>query len=330
MIHTCNYKRTKIGLFQSILGIVVVLAIIFAFGKAETAHAISEVEKIVLTPQQVTYTEQFLPLRQGGVFQAAIVIGRDASQAELEGAQLLQRVIARQSGGSIPVLYDDQPHGGYSVLIAVGTEGSNAVNGAHRIDVPDHTEGYAIERHQVQSRDLYLITGREGIGAYYGATSAAQLIQTSGDSTSIRVVSVRDFPDLNGARAIEDATSSNGKKAGYIDAANSYVEFNVAVENAGSYVLLIPYRQRNVGLAYGHAHDVCKRRGEYSCCNRLFGVGSMGNRDRRSSVRGRKQHRSIRQRKPLRGNRRHGRHSEAAVAACGRTVTCPSTEFSNS
>ncbi|HEY0827712.1 MAG TPA: family 43 glycosylhydrolase [Bacilli bacterium] len=182
----------------------------FLFAPPEPTYAIADVDKIVPTPQQVSYTEEFLTLYDGTAFKAAIVIGRDASVAESEGAELLRRVIARKSGQQIPLLYDDQSNSAYSVLITVGTKNTNTVNGSYSIDVPDHKEGYAIERAFVQNRYVVLVTGYEAIGAYYGSTSLAQMIDTSGALTRLRVISVRDYPDMD-IRAIKDIFNAEGE-----------------------------------------------------------------------------------------------------------------------
>lgn len=170
----------------------------FVMGPSGRANAtIADIDKIVPTPQQVSYTEEFLTLHDGTSYKAAIVIGREASPAEEEGANLLQNVIARKNGQQIPILYDDQSNSAYSVVIAIGTKNTNTVNGSHAIDVPDHKEGYAIERELVGNRHIVLVTGYEAIGAYYGSTSLAQMVDSSGALTRLRVISVRDYPDMD-------------------------------------------------------------------------------------------------------------------------------------
>lgn len=226
--------------------IVMVLALAttgFLIGPFERASAaIADIDKIVPTPQQVSYTDEFLTLHDGTSYKAAIVIGRDASPAEEEGADLLQRVIARKNGQQIPILYDDQSNSGYSVVIAIGTANTNTINGSHSIDVPDHKEGYAIERALVGNRHIVLVTGYEAIGAYYGATSLSQMVDSSGSLTRLRVVSVRDYPDMD-MRIIKDIYTKFH--------ANNEGEFSYS--DARDWMHMLPLLKINVfNLCYSH------------------------------------------------------------------------------
>ncbi|GGD66640.1 family 43 glycosylhydrolase [Paenibacillus nasutitermitis] len=235
-------KRYTVYLARMII-VLAVVATGFLIGPFERAGAaIADIDKIVPTPQQVSYTDEFLTLYDGTSYKAAIVIGREASPAEEEGANLLQRVIARKNGQQIPILYDDQSTSGYSVVIAIGTKNTNTVNGSHSIDVPDHKEGYAIDRALVGNQHIVLVTGYEAIGAYYGSTSLAQMVDTSGTLTRLRVISVRDYPDLD-MRIIKDINTKFH--------ANNEGEFSYS--DARDWLHMLPLLKINVfSLCYSH------------------------------------------------------------------------------
>ncbi|MFC3798620.1 family 43 glycosylhydrolase [Cohnella sp. GCM10012308] len=229
-----------------LLKMVIALAIAapgFFIGPSERANAtIADIDKIVPTPQQVSYTDEFLTLHDGTSYKAAIVIGREASAAEQEGANLLQSVIARKNGQQIPILYDDQSNSAYSVVIAIGTKSTNAVNGSHAIDVPDQKEGYAIERELAGNRHIVLVTGYEAIGAYYGSTSLAQVVDSSGALTRLRVISVRDYPDLD-MRIFKDINTKFHP--------NNEGEFSYS--DASDWMHMLPLLKVNVfSLCYSH------------------------------------------------------------------------------
>ncbi|MCQ6562402.1 family 43 glycosylhydrolase [Paenibacillus mendelii] len=223
--------------------VLAIIAIGFLSAPSESANAmIADIDKIVPTPQQVSYTDEFLTLHDGTSYKAAIVIGREASPAEEEGADLLQRVLARKNGQQIPILYDDQSNSAYSVVIAIGTKNTNTVNGSHSIDVPDHKEGYAIERALAANRHIVLVTGYEAIGAYYGSTSLAQMIDSSGALTRLRVISVRDYPDMD-MRIIKDINTQFH--------VNNEGEFSYS--DARDWMHMLPLLKINVfSLCYSH------------------------------------------------------------------------------
>ncbi|MCD9022420.1 discoidin domain-containing protein [Cohnella silvisoli] len=205
----------RVRLVQAVKPCLLLIGMVFAVFvfQAKETYAIANVEKIIPTPQQVTYTENFLTLYDGTSFSAAIVKGHDAPQAELEGVYLLQSVIARQTGANIPVINDNGNYSAYSVILSVGTSGSNALNAnlinANSIVIPSHSEGYAIEKVTSGTQNIFVVTGKEAIGSYYGSTSLAQMVKKNGSNTQLRVLSVRDYPDMQ-VRAVKDIFTAEG------------------------------------------------------------------------------------------------------------------------
>jgi hypothetical protein len=175
--------------------------------------AIDDVDKIIPTPQNVTYTENFMTIHDGTSFSACIVKGQKAPQAELEGIYFLQDAVSRLCGQSIPVVDDDGDYSAYSTIITIGTTGSNSLNDSlvklNSISIPENLEGYAVNKIVSEEKNYVVIAGREAIGCYYGATSVAQMFRKSGDNVQLREVAISDWPSLS-IRALKDIANNEG------------------------------------------------------------------------------------------------------------------------
>lgn len=193
-------------------------------------EVISEVDKIIPTPQEVTYSQDFLEVYDGIDFNAAIMLGKNAPQGELDGAYFLQNAVERLIGKKIPILRYGNDYSSFKTIISVGTVQSNQLNQeivtSHNISVPNNEEGYVIQKvsENVKKpngngknkgdkgkayKNFVVVAGKKNIGSYYGSTSLAQMFKKSEDRVLLREVSVRDWPDLN-IRAIKDITTAEG------------------------------------------------------------------------------------------------------------------------
>jgi len=203
MIRSFSMNRSR-GKLTGRIGLISVICILLSTGKA---FSMNSIDKIIPTPQQVTYTENQINIYNGTSFTACIVKGEKAPQPELEGVYLIQDIIARMCGQDIPIIDDTGDYSAYSTIITLGTAGSNSLNNsliaANNISLPDNDESYVIRRIESNGKANVLIAGREAIGCYYGATSIVQLISKSGSNIQVREVSIDDWPSLS-SRAVKD------------------------------------------------------------------------------------------------------------------------------
>ncbi|MET3696682.1 F5/8 type C domain-containing protein [Bacillus oleivorans] len=194
---------------------------------------ISEVEKIIPTPQEVQYSESFLEIYTSNQFTAAIMLGEDSPPEDLAGAEFLQNGIERLVGHKIPILTVGDDISSYTTIISIGSVESNSFNkemvSSHNLSIPENREGYII--HNVKEnikgktenlnskedlgaqgkafKNIVIVAGNQNIGSYYGSTSLAQMLKKSGEKVLLRGVTVRDWPDME-MRAIKDINNIEG------------------------------------------------------------------------------------------------------------------------
>ena len=203
---------------KSSLGLSVAISFFVAVGaNVESATralaAITESEKIIPTPHEVTYTENSLTLFNGTSFSACILVGKNAVQAEWDAAYVLETRISRQCGNSIPIVREDQNYSTYSVVLSIGTVTTSNVNSdlvkSGSPSLPDYDEGYLIKKVTKGNQTVMVMAGRESIGSYYAAASLSQMIFGSGKEVILREIEVRDWPDI-AIRSIKNMNSPEG------------------------------------------------------------------------------------------------------------------------
>ncbi|MBN1673343.1 MAG: sigma-70 family RNA polymerase sigma factor [Kiritimatiellae bacterium] len=90
-------------------------------------------------------------------------------------------------------------------VIVIGVSGQGqmqAVEFAHRADVPAKMEGYAIAVHETGGKPVVVLSGHDAVGALYAAVTLRYLLETPGGApvpngkADLRLAAIRDWPDF--------------------------------------------------------------------------------------------------------------------------------------
>jgi len=142
--------------------------------------------KILPTPQQVEYRDEFIPMAK-----VAVVVGRDVKNQDALVEVITDRVV--RYGGQVTVAV--APGAEFTAVVSLGdTELARQVQGVPA--VPEKPEGYILYCAKAAGKPLFILKGRDQLGMTWSVASLMQLIHWRDGKTMARAATVVDYPCL--------------------------------------------------------------------------------------------------------------------------------------
>ncbi len=170
---------------------------------ASRSHASGLPRTIVPHPKELTWKDSD-PV-EIHVNEAAIVLGRSASEQEQYAAELLRDSVSRRFGQDWPVSTEDTMPNTSRVLILMGQRTTNsaldacckAIKSKLSTDWPGH-DGYIIETIQESDRLVVIAGGSNDRAVIYAADTLFQLLESSDSRSTIKMhlASIHDWPTV--------------------------------------------------------------------------------------------------------------------------------------
>ncbi len=156
---------------------------------------------IMPTPQQVEYSDEFLPVLALAGLQplATVVVGPEAPSAETIAAQEIALRVAHLGQGKQLPIVTDAAQARTPLVIALGQLDTNPANARlvrdrAELAPPDHWEGYHIGVLTKGARTFVACTGSDDAGSYFAAQTLVQLFKVEGRQVLLQRVEVHDYP----------------------------------------------------------------------------------------------------------------------------------------
>lgn len=149
--------------------------------------------RVMPTPQQVRYLDEFVTLYEDGGKTTTCILTDKAGSTDPAVNDLVSRM--ENLGGKIDIVFTEREAMGYKNILSVGKNSLSArYLKASKIQVPSQREGYVIQPVEEKGRQIIICEGRDILGLTWSMMSLIQLTTRENNKVLLKKASIYDYP----------------------------------------------------------------------------------------------------------------------------------------